>query len=171
MKGSLLTPVSLGLAWMVSLGAAFLLGMLAAFALHLKPEAVVASELSPVEREAAAIAAQFLDEPLDWGTLKSYSPRNRVPPQVELLMEKFSEQPTRAERRAITARFSRVLPQSKVGALVEGLTDREDPPADVIWGLLHTWSGSDLVTARAFLEATIKAGRLDPEMASALEPE
>lgn len=168
MKRSRLTSITLGLVWLASLAAVFLLGLMAGFAFHLQPMAASAEQLTPVEQEAAAVAEQLLGEALDWARLNSYSPRDRIPPQVEQILPALAGLSGPMERRTVSARFFRVLPQNKTGALATDLVDAGDYDEDVLWGLLHAWAGHDPETARSFFAAALAADRVDPELASAV---
>jgi hypothetical protein len=164
MKRSQLTPIALGLAWMVSLAFVFLLGILSAFAFHLKPGVDATAGLAVEEQEAGALFAQLMDEPLDWGRLRSYSPADRVPPQTRRLCDRLAELPRAAERQVLTTRFFRLLPPSKLEGLLElqlGEVAADPARREVVAGLFLAWRERDPAGAEDFGRALLGSGGPD----------
>ncbi|MFP4281016.1 MAG: hypothetical protein ACLFR7_00055 [Opitutales bacterium] len=162
MHRSRLTPIVLGLAWLLSLGAVFLLGILSSLSFHLAPEAANESLLSPTEREAAAVFEQLVGEPLDWAALRSYSPRDREPPQLAAFWEALGRVPSAAEREVLARRFFRELGAVKTGAFVERLSAEAGAAPDRFRGLWLGWHDRDAATAEAYRRFAEEAGRLPP---------
>lgn len=155
-KRSSLTPLVLGLAWMVSLGCVYSLGLISAFAFHLKPGVEASAGLTPSEREAGAVFEQLTGEPLEWGVLRSFNPGDRVPPQVMQLVDLLAALPEGPEPVVLSARFFRVLPPAKLeGVLEESLSipPLDGPRALVLKGMIDAWRVRDAVGSAQFLEA------------------
>ena len=164
MKRSSLTPVALGLGWLVSLGFVFALGIISAFAFHLKPGTESTAGLSVPEREAGALFEDLVGEPLDWPRLRSYNPADRVPPQVRAIYARLSALPRGAERQVLSERFFRILPPAKLEGLLEGELPQGAPtPAqrDVLGGLFRAWQTNDPMGAEAFRHALTAGGGPD----------
>lgn len=165
MKRSTLTPVALGLAWLLSLGVVYTMGLFTAFAFHAEPGTGSDSGLNSSEREAQALFEQLVGEPLNWAELYSYRPQDRHPPQLDAIVEALAALPDAASRRVLTERFFRVVGEVKTAAFIQDQigTARQQP--DVFLGLLAVWHTSDAASAEGFLKAMIIAGDAPPEWA------
>lgn len=158
-KKSWLTPLALGLAWLVSLGGVFALGILSAFSFHLDPSAKSNSEagLTGPEREAAAVFLQLVGEPLDWPVLRSISPSDRVPPQLHAMLEGLETIAAPDERRVVTRRFFRIVAPFKIEALLEGATESAEPLSAerkaVLRAVMEAWEDRDPAAVADFRAA------------------
>lgn len=168
MKRSNMTPVVLGLTWLLSLGVVYIMGLFTAFAFHAEPGTGADSGLKSSEREAQALYEQLAGEPLDWAMLYSYNPQDRRPGQLGTIFEALSQLPDPASRRVLTERFFRVVGEVKTAAFLQERVQSARQHPEVFLGLLRAWHASDPASADGFLKAMILTGDAPPEWADAL---
>jgi hypothetical protein len=127
MKKGLLTPIALGLAWLISLGIVFVLGILSAFTLHLKPGVGMDSE--PLEvRQMALVVEAILGEPLDLAEVHSHAHRDRLPRQLEMSLNYLVNTGIVSGRELQMMQLARGLPSRKRGAAVQYLFEMPSSP-------------------------------------------
>lgn len=120
MKKGHLTPIALGLGWLISLGIVFVLGILSAFAFHLKPGA--GSDNEPLEvRQMALVVESILGEPLNLAEVQSHAHRDRLPRQLEISLNYLVESGIVSGRELQLMHLARGLPTRKRGAAVQYL--------------------------------------------------
>jgi len=156
-----MTPLVLGLGWLVSLGAVFILGILSAFALHLKPGegGAAAAASSEKERRLAWVIEEATGEPADLAAIFSHD-RDEVLPDALI-----------ATLRTTLNLQNPVDLEFKLRAIAEGLPSRK-VPAVVRWLIengftrdggfalgifIQEWAKSDGRSALAFSRGLTEA--------------
>ena len=153
-----MTPIVLGITWLLSLGVVYTMGLFSAFAFHAEPGSGAESGLKSSEREAQALFEQLVGEPLDWGLLYSYRPQDRHPAQLDAVIVALAALPDAASRRVLTERFFRGVGEVKTAALVQEQVGNARQQPDVFLGLLAVWYHSDPASAQGFIEAMVEMG-------------
>lgn len=147
-----MTPVVIGVAWLVSLGAVFVLGILSAFAFHRAPESVLDVRLDRADRELAFAVESLAGEPADLAALKSVSARDAFPAQLERALEGLSGMEPGVRRSFYTEALVRGLPMRPVVASVQHLAEQplSEGRRALSRELLRRWGELDGRSAVAF---------------------
>ncbi len=164
-----MTPVVIGVAWLVSLGVVFVLGILSAFAFHRAPESMLDPEHDRGDRELVFTVETLTGEPADLAALKSVSARDAFPAQLERALDDLAGMTPGVRRSFFTEALVRGLPMRPVVASVQHLA--EQPPSEgrraLLRELMRRWGGLDGRSAVAFA-ATRTAEAVREEMLEAV---
>ena len=147
-----MTPIVLGVAWLVSLGAVFILGILSAFAFHQDPGRGVPAYADPADREVAFALETLLGEPADLAALKSISARDAFPEQLKRALDSLAGMTSGVRRDFLLQALVRGLPIRPVVASVQHLVEAPLSAGHraVLDGLLSRWGELDGRSAVAF---------------------
>ncbi len=164
-----MTPVVIGVAWLVSLGVVFVLGILSAFAFHRAPESMLDPGHDRGDRELVFTVETLTGEPADLAALKSVSARDAFPAQLERALDDLAGMTPGVRRSFFTEALVRGLPMRPVVASVQHLA--EQPPSEgrraLLRELMRRWGGLDGRSAVAFA-ATRTAEAVREEMLEAV---
>ncbi len=123
MKRSRLTPLALGLTWLISLGLVFVLGLFLAFAFHLDPDH--SREDDSLElRQLGIVIERLLGEPLDYGEMMSMANRDRFPDQLERALTILLNEPAVFRRERAFEYIAEGVPARKRISGVQFLLDQ-----------------------------------------------
>ncbi len=155
-----MTPIVLGVGWLVSLGAVFILGILSAFVFHQNPESGLSSRTTPADRELAFALETLLGEPADLAALKSISARDAFPDQLKRSLDSLAGMPPGLRQDFLLQALVRGLPTRPVVASVQHLVDLPSSAGrrTVLHGLLSRWGELDGRSAVAFAAGRGEAG-------------
>jgi hypothetical protein len=152
MLRSRLSPLALGLAWMVSLGVVFVLGLLAAFAFHLAPDQAGRGS-TPAERRLGLVVESVLNEAPDFAALRAGGPRDMLPGQIAALLRRLCMETGDPAQRGYALRvLAEDLPQGRLAAAIRFLHESTAGPhrAEALQVFIQRWGSLDGRSATAF---------------------
>lgn len=154
MKRKQLSPVVLGLAWMVSLGAVFILGILSAFTFHLAPGSGSGSQgdLTLDQRDMILVMERFTGEEVDVAAILSINGEDPVPEQLDQTLRAILRVTDPDYRQMYTTRLIGGLPARRIMAAIRLLQGIPQSPArnQVLRVFVESWGYSDGRSAIGF---------------------